>query len=130
MEVRSGLRRPDALEGERFRINPSKLIQPDFSGRKFRPLPGIPRQQNHCSQRAGRWPYCYFRRALDTPGGRGHVRITRLRSLRRKPCFSGALGNCDMQQMATYLRKAPSRIGRRLALLVAIAAASLPDAGV
>jgi hypothetical protein len=35
-----------------------------------------------------------------------------------------------MQQMATYLRKAPSRIGRRFALLVAIAAASLPDAGV
>jgi hypothetical protein len=34
-----------------------------------------------------------------------------------------------MQQMRTLLVSAPSRIGRRLALLVAIAAASLPDAG-
>jgi hypothetical protein len=35
-----------------------------------------------------------------------------------------------MQQMAIVLRKAPSRIGRRIALLVAIAAASLQDVGV
>lgn len=35
-----------------------------------------------------------------------------------------------MQQMAIVLRRAPSRIGRRIALLVAIATASLPDVGV
>jgi hypothetical protein len=34
-----------------------------------------------------------------------------------------------MQQLRTLLRSAPSRIGRRLALIVAIAAASLPGAG-
>jgi hypothetical protein len=35
-----------------------------------------------------------------------------------------------MQQVTLLLRSAPSRIGRRLALIVAIAAASLPSAGV
>jgi hypothetical protein len=35
-----------------------------------------------------------------------------------------------MQQVTSLLRSAPSRIGRRLALIVAIAAASLPSAGV
>jgi hypothetical protein len=35
-----------------------------------------------------------------------------------------------MQQAATLLWSAPSRIGRRLAQLFAIAAASLPDVGV
>jgi hypothetical protein len=34
-----------------------------------------------------------------------------------------------MQQVAVLLRKAPSRIGQRIAQLVAIAAASLPDVG-
>jgi hypothetical protein len=34
-----------------------------------------------------------------------------------------------MRQVATMLRTAPSRIGRRLAQIVAIAAASLPAAG-
>jgi hypothetical protein len=34
-----------------------------------------------------------------------------------------------MQQVATLLRRAPSRIGHRLAQLIAIAAASLPDVG-
>lgn len=34
-----------------------------------------------------------------------------------------------MRQVALYLRRAPSRIGRRLAAIVAIAAASLPQAG-
>jgi hypothetical protein len=34
-----------------------------------------------------------------------------------------------MQQVRSLLRGAPSRIGRRLAQIVAIAAASLPAAG-
>jgi hypothetical protein len=34
-----------------------------------------------------------------------------------------------MQQLQSLLRSAPSRIGRRLKQIVAIAAASLPDAG-
>jgi hypothetical protein len=35
-----------------------------------------------------------------------------------------------MRQLQSLLRSSSSRIGRRLALLVAIAAASLPDVGV
>jgi hypothetical protein len=34
-----------------------------------------------------------------------------------------------MRKLRSLLRATPSRIGRRLALIVAIAAASLPDAG-
>jgi hypothetical protein len=41
----------------------------------------------------------------------------------------GAEGIGDMQQVTSLLRSAPSRIRRRLALIVAIAAASLPSAG-
>jgi hypothetical protein len=42
----------------------------------------------------------------------------------------GARGINDMRQLRSLLRSAPSRIGRRFAQIVAIAAASLPDAGV
>ncbi|HVX75205.1 MAG TPA: hypothetical protein VHB49_03690 [Bradyrhizobium sp.] len=42
---------------------------------------------------------------------------------------SGAKGNWVMQRVAILLRKAPSRIGQRLAQLIAIAAASLPEVG-
>jgi hypothetical protein len=34
-----------------------------------------------------------------------------------------------MRQMASFLRATPGRIGRRIALFAAIAAASLPSAG-
>jgi hypothetical protein len=34
-----------------------------------------------------------------------------------------------MRQLRSLLRAAPARIGRRLAQIIAIAAASLPDAG-
>jgi hypothetical protein len=37
--------------------------------------------------------------------------------------------NCNMQRLNSLLRSAPSRIGRRFAEIVAIAAASLPAAG-
>jgi hypothetical protein len=42
---------------------------------------------------------------------------------------AGARGSCDMRRIGSLLRAAPSRIGRRLSLIVAIAAASLPSAG-
>jgi hypothetical protein len=42
---------------------------------------------------------------------------------------TGAEGFCDMRKFSSLLRSAPSRIGRRIALIVAIAAASLPAAG-
>jgi hypothetical protein len=41
----------------------------------------------------------------------------------------GAEGIYRMAQVGSLLRSAPSRIRRRLALIVAIAAASLPSAG-
>jgi hypothetical protein len=43
---------------------------------------------------------------------------------------AGASGIGDMRQVHSFLRSASSRIGRRLAQIVAIAAASLPAAGV
>ncbi|MEH2516478.1 hypothetical protein V1279_002051 [Bradyrhizobium sp. AZCC 1610] len=48
---------------------------------------------------------------------------------RVRPCSIGAHGRCQMRQVRSFLRNAPSRIGRRLAQIVAIAAASLPAAG-
>jgi hypothetical protein len=42
---------------------------------------------------------------------------------------AGAAGIDDMRRISSLLRSAPSRIGRRLALIIAIAAASLPAAG-
>ena len=42
---------------------------------------------------------------------------------------TGAEGLCDMRKFSSLLRSAPSRIGRRIALIVAIADASLPAAG-
>jgi len=43
--------------------------------------------------------------------------------------FLGRRWKIEMRQVGTFLRNAPSRIGRRLAQIVAIAAASLPAAG-
>jgi hypothetical protein len=42
---------------------------------------------------------------------------------------TGAEGIGEMRQLSSLLRAAPSRIARRLKLIVAIAAASLPSAG-
>jgi hypothetical protein len=49
--------------------------------------------------------------------------------LRETIVSAGAGRSCDMRHLRSLLRSAPSRIGRRLALIVAIAAASLPSAG-
>jgi hypothetical protein len=48
----------------------------------------------------------------------------------RNDCSVGAEGICEMRHLASFLRAGPSRIGRRLAQIVAIAAASLAAAGV
>jgi hypothetical protein len=40
-----------------------------------------------------------------------------------------AEGICEMQQLSSLLRSTRSRIGRRLSVILAIAAASLPAAG-
>jgi hypothetical protein len=44
-------------------------------------------------------------------------------------CSTGAEGLGLMRRVNSLLRSAPSRIGRRLAEIFAIAAASLPEAG-
>jgi hypothetical protein len=43
--------------------------------------------------------------------------------------FQSARKDFSMQRVASLLRSTPSRIGRRIAQFVAIAAASLPDVG-
>jgi hypothetical protein len=48
---------------------------------------------------------------------------------RKTIVLPGARGINDMRQLRSLLQSAPSRIGRRFAQIVAIAAASLPDAG-
>jgi hypothetical protein len=82
------------------------------------------RQKIHCESAAGRGAPCYFRRGLDRRGERRHLPI-----LRNSGRFAGAEGIRGMRQVTSLLRSAPSMIGRRLALIVAIAAASLPAAG-
>jgi hypothetical protein len=42
---------------------------------------------------------------------------------------AGMEGSFEMKRVRSLLRSTPLRIGRRIALFVAIAAASLPDAG-
>mgnify|MGYP003509636467 CR=1 FL=1 len=46
-----------------------------------------------------------------------------------RPRFGARTWKIEMRQVQTLLRGASSRIGRRLAQIVAIAAASLPAAG-
>jgi hypothetical protein len=68
--------------------------------------------------------------AASTHPGDGATSLRALLvSFRETIVSPSAWETCVMQQMRTLLSSAPSRIGRRLALLVAIAAASLPDAG-
>ena len=47
----------------------------------------------------------------------------------RNDCSAGAEGIGEMRRVGKLLRSVPSRIGRRLALIVAIAVESLPSAG-
>jgi len=66
--------------------------------------------------------------ALSTRVGGGAMFLAC--ALSRNECFRPAQqGIDDMRRISSLLRSAPSRIGRRLALIVAIAAASLPAAG-
>jgi hypothetical protein len=90
-------------------------------------LPARSRQQNHRHHQLPRSPHCYFHPDLDTAIRRDHfcLHTTGLRtivSLARKE-------NSTMRRINLLLRITPSRIQRRLAEIVAIAAASLPAAG-
>jgi hypothetical protein len=58
---------------------------------------------------------------------RGSISIVRV--LGGTIVSAGAKGNGEMRKVGLLLRSAPSRIGRRLALIAAIAAASLPSVG-
>jgi hypothetical protein len=69
-----------------------------------------------------------LRCALDTRPGRDHVFNLRF-YFRGTIVSAGAEGSYDMRRISSLLRSAPTRIGRRLAQIVAIAAASLPSAG-
>jgi len=82
-------------------------------------------------------------KSIANPGlGNGHVAISAAPSTPRLAAAiflagavcgtlvpDGAEGIGDMRQVNSFLRSASSRIGRRLKLIVAIAAASLPAAG-
>jgi hypothetical protein len=71
--------------------------------------------------------HCYFRRGLDTAWAQYHFSLCAI-GLRRF-VRTGAEGKRTMRRIHSLLRAAPSRIGRRIADIVAIAAASLPVAG-
>jgi hypothetical protein len=71
--------------------------------------------------------HCYFRQSLDSPCGLPHFSLcTMALGAVLAPAQKDFL---DMQRVRSLLRATPSRLGRRIARLVAIAAASLPDAG-
>jgi hypothetical protein len=82
-------------------------------------------------------PDCGNKSTADRGSDDGRVAIFAAASTHplRRPIFSEALMFCrrkgigDMRQLGSLLRSTRSRIGRRLALIVAIAAASLPAAG-
>jgi hypothetical protein len=67
--------------------------------------------------------------ALLSTHVRGGTILEACALLRETIVSAGAEGICDMRHLRSLLRSAPSRIRRRLALIVAIAAASLPSAG-
>jgi hypothetical protein len=90
-------------------------------------LPAIARQQNHCHLRPKRRRYCYFCRTLDTPEGRDHVADG---ASDFSGTSAGAAGIKTMQQAVILFWSAPSRISRRVAQFVAIAATALRDVGV
>jgi len=69
---------------------------------------------------------CYFSSRLDTLAGQAHFPEA---LSTRNDCSAGAEGTGDMRKLGSLLRATPSRLRRRLAQIVAIAAASLPAAG-
>jgi hypothetical protein len=75
--------------------------------------------------RPRRWVLCYFSGRLDMPFGRAHFFLGR----HSPDTWLAPEEICVMRQFASLLRSGPSRIARRLAHIVAIAAASLPAAG-
>ncbi len=84
---------------------------PPFGGRKFLPLPGSARQQNHCRRTLRRWRCCYFSRALDTPRGRGHIPDVRWFSWRRRNV--GHATSCHFILERTVADRPPCRAVHR-----------------
>jgi len=66
--------------------------------------------------------------AVSTPAGRENILLLR-GSVRGTSVLAGTGGIGEMRRLGSFLGSAPSRIKHRLALIVAIAAASLPAAG-
>jgi hypothetical protein len=66
--------------------------------------------------------------AVSTRAGRENILGSRT-PVRGTTASAGSLGIGDMRQLGSLLSSAPSRIRRRLAQIVAIAAASLPAVG-
>lgn len=71
---------------------------------------------------------CYFCRGLDSEASGTHTFPTSAFDFQANGLGEGA-GNEVMAHLNALLRSARSRIGRRLAQIVDIAAASLPTAG-
>jgi hypothetical protein len=69
---------------------------------------------------------CYFRRSLDTTPASDHFPLCAIALGAVSP---PARKDFDMERVRSLLRSTPSRLSRRIAQFVAIAAASLPDAG-
>ena len=75
-----------------------------------------------------RWSHCYFCRDLDYPAPGTHNFWIAL-SIAEPRAWPELLGTKLMARLNALLRSTRSRIGRRLAQIVDIAAASLPTAG-
>jgi hypothetical protein len=71
--------------------------------------------------------HCYFCGGLDTPFQLPHTFIS---MSFYAPFYSTGAGMTDMRSIQALLRSTKARIGRRLAEIAAIAAASLPAVGV
>jgi hypothetical protein len=70
--------------------------------------------------------HCYFCAGLDSRPAADHFPLCAM-ALRAVPL--PAQKDFEMERVRSLLRSTPSRLGRRIAQIVAIAAASLPDAG-
>jgi hypothetical protein len=114
-----------SCEARPLKVEPQAPVR--FSQRRFGLSPGVRRQQIHCRSSIGRLLRCYFRDSLDTCPARQHVLSSE--AVGGTMVSADTRGMGDMRQLGSLLSSAPSRIRRRLALIVAIAAASLPAAG-
>jgi hypothetical protein len=104
----------------------SVVQRPNFHGENFRRCRVGGCNKSTVSQGLADRPVAIF--AVPSTCLRGET-IFRSTLCSANPVLPRAQGIGDMRHLRSMLRSAPSRIGRRLALIVAIAAASLPAAG-